>query len=55
MKDKRLDITKAFIDEILFTKDLAKLAGVTSKDAGVSAQFDPAGMIRDFIEKQFKP
>ena len=48
------DITKAFIDEILFTKDLAKLAGVTSKDAGTNAQFDPAGMIRDFIEKQFK-
>ena len=47
-------ITNAFIDEILFTKDLAKLAGVTSKDAGTNAQFDPAGMIRDFIEKQFK-
>ena len=48
------DITKAFIDEILFTKDLAKLAGVTSTNAGISAQFDPAGMIRDFIEEQFK-
>ena len=48
------DITKAFIDEILFTKDLAKLAGVTSKDAGTNAQFDPAGMIRSFIEERFK-
>ena len=48
------DITKAFIDEILFTKDLAKLAGVTSKDAGTNAQFDPAGMIRNFIEERFK-
>ena len=47
-------ITTAFINEILFTDDLAKLAGVTARDAGVSAQFDPAGMIRDFIEKQFK-
>ena len=48
------DITKAFIDEILFMKDLAKLAGVTSMDAGISARFDPAGRIRDFIEKQFR-
>ena len=48
------DITKAFIDEILFTKDLAKLAGVTSTDAGISAQFDPAGMIRSFIERRFE-
>ena len=47
-------ITKAFIDGILFTDDLAKLAGVTSTNAGISAKFDPAGMIRDFIEKQFK-
>ena len=48
------DITKAFIDEILFKNDLAKLAGVTSMDAGVSAQFDPAGMIRSFIERRFE-
>ena len=48
------DITKAFIDEILFTDKLAKLAGVTSTDAGISARLDPAGMIRDFIEKQFR-
>ena len=48
------DITKAFIDEILFTKDLAKLAGVTSMDAGISARFDPAGRIRDFIETRFR-
>ena len=48
------EITKAFIDEILFTDNLAKLAGVTSRDAGVSAQFDPAGMIRDFIETKFE-
>ena len=41
MKDKRIEIIKAFIDEILFTKDLAKLAGVTSNDAGVSAQVRP--------------
>ena len=47
-------ITNAFIDEILFTKDLAKLAGVTSTDAGISAQFDPAGMIRSFIERRFE-
>ena len=47
-------ITDAFIDEILFTKDLAKLAGVTSTDAGISAQFDPAGMIRSFIERRFE-
>ena len=48
------DITKAFIDEILFTDKLAKLAGVTSKDAGIRAEFDPAGMIRDFIKKKFE-
>ena len=48
------EITNAFIEEILFTNDLAKLAGVTSRDAGVSAQFDPAGMIRDFIETKFE-
>ena len=48
------EITKAFIDEILFTDKLAKLAGVTSTDAGISAQFDPACMIRDFIEKKFE-
>ena len=47
-------ITTAFIDEILFTDKLAKLAGVTSTDAGISAQFDPAGMIRSFIEERFK-
>ena len=47
-------ITTAFINEILFTDKLAKLAGVTSTDAGISAKFDPAGMIRDFIEEQFK-
>ena len=47
-------ITNAFIDEILFTDDLAKLAGVTSTDAGISAQFDPAGMIRSFIERRFE-
>ena len=47
-------ITEAFIDEILFTDDLAKLAGVTAKDAGISTQFDPAGMIRSFIETKFK-
>ena len=43
-----------FIDEILLTDNLAKLAGVTSTDAGISARLDPAGMIRDFIEKQFR-
>ena len=48
------DITEAFIDEILFTEDLPKLAGVTSTDAGISAQFDPAEMIRDFIETRFR-
>ena len=47
-------IIEDFIDEILFTKDLAKLAGVTSKDAGTNAQFDPAGMIRSFIETKFR-
>ena len=47
-------ITEAFIDEILFTDKLAKLAGVTSADSGISAQFDPAGMIRDFIKKKFE-
>ena len=47
-------ITNAFIYEILFTDDLAKLAGVTSADAGISAQFDPAGMIRSFIERRFE-
>ena len=47
-------ITRAFIDEILFTDELAKLAGVTARDAGISAQFDPAGMIRDFIETKFE-
>ena len=47
-------ITTAFINEILFTDDLAKLAGVTARDAGVSAQFDPAGMIRSFIETKFE-
>ena len=47
-------ITKAFIDEILFTNNLAKLAGVTSTDAGIRAKFDPAGMIRDFIETRFR-
>lgn len=47
-------ITTAFINEILFTDDLAKLAGVTAGDAGVSAQFDPAGMIRSFIETKFE-
>ena len=48
------EITKAFIDEILFTDKLAKLAGVTSNDAGIRAEFDPAGMIRDFIKKKFE-
>ena len=48
------DITKAFINEILFTDNLAKLAGVTSADAGIRAEFDPAGMIRDFIKKKFE-
>ena len=48
------EITKAFIDEILFTDNLAKLAGVTSNDAGIRAEFDPAGMIRDFIETRFR-
>lgn len=46
-------IIEDFIDEILLTDNLAKLAGVTST-AGISARFDPAGMIRDFIEKQFR-
>ena len=48
------EITTAFINEILFTDKLAKLAGVTSTDAGISAKFDPAGMIRSFIEERFK-
>ena len=47
-------IIEDFIDEILLTDNLAKLAGVTSTDAGISARLDPAGMIRDFIEKQFR-
>ena len=47
-------ITTAFINEILLTDNLAKLAGVTSMDAGISAKFDPAGMIRSFIEERFK-
>ena len=47
-------IIEDFIDEILLTDNLAKLAGVTSMDAGISARLDPAGMIRDFIEKQFR-
>ena len=46
-------IIEDFIDEILRTDNLAKLAGVTST-AGISARVDPAGMIRDFIEKQFR-
>ena len=46
-------IIEDFIDEILLTDNLAKLAGVTST-AGISARVDPAGMIRDFIEKQFR-
>ena len=46
-------IIEDFIDEILLTDNLAKLAGVTST-AGISARFDPAGMMRDFIEKQFR-
>ena len=47
-------IIEDFIDEILLTDNLVKLAGVTSTDAGISARLDPAGMIRDFIEKQFR-
>ncbi len=47
-------IIEDFIDEILLTDNLAKLAGVTSTDAGISAQFDPAGMIRSFIERRFE-
>ena len=47
-------IIEDFIDEILRTDNLAKLAGVTSTDAGISARLDPARMIRDFIEKQFR-
>ncbi len=47
-------IIEDFIHEILFTDNLPKLAGVTSTDAGISAQFDPAGMIRDFIETRFR-
>ena len=47
-------IIEDFIDEILLTDNLAKLAGVTSTDAGISARLDPAGMIRDFIDKQFR-
>ncbi len=46
-------IIEDFIDEILLTDNLAKLAGVTSMDAGISARFDPAGRIRDFIETRF--
>ena len=47
-------IIEDFIDEILLTDNLAKLAGVTSMDAGISARFDPAGRIRDFIETRFR-
>ena len=47
-------IIEDFIDEILLTDNLAKLAGVTSADSGISAQFDPAGMIRSFIERRFE-
>ena len=47
-------IIENFIDEILLTDNLAKLAGVTSMDAGISARFDPAGRIRDFIETRFR-
>jgi hypothetical protein len=47
-------IIEDFIDEILLTDNLAKLAGVTSTDAGISARFDPAGRIRDFIETRFR-
>lgn len=47
-------IIEDFIDEILLTDNLAKLAGVTSMDAGVNSRFDPAGMIRDFIETRFR-
>ena len=47
-------IIEDFIDEILLTDNLAKLAGVTSTDACISARFDPAGMIRDFIETRFR-
>ena len=47
-------IIEDFIDEILLTDNLAKLAGVTSTDACINAQFDPAGMIRDFIETRFR-
>ena len=47
-------IIEDFIDEILLTDNLAKLAGVTSMDAGISARFDPAGMIRSFIERRFE-
>ena len=53
-EDQKDEITEAFIDEILFTDKLAKLAGVTSADAGISVQFDPAGMIRDFIKTKFE-
>ena len=47
-------IIEDFIDEILLTDKLAKLAGVTSMDAGVNSRFDPAGMIGDFIETEFR-
>ena len=47
-------IIEDFIDEILLMDNLAKLAGVTSMDAGISARFDPAGRIRDFIETRFR-